>query len=106
MARIVDIAAFDPDSCKVAIWRAAAPMLGAENIWRSRPLLEEPLTVHKTALAFLRADREGVHILNHRRAADWLDGFTLCAEDEEHGHKLRRALTRQAPPIVVRKAQP
>ena len=31
MARIVDIAAFDPDSCKVAIWRAAAPMLGAEK---------------------------------------------------------------------------
>ena len=81
-------------------------MLGAENLLCARQRLEIPLTVHRTALAFFQAQREGVFIFNHRLAAEILDGFTLAAEDVDHGKKLKSALTRPAPPIVIRKGKP
>jgi hypothetical protein len=101
---LIDLAAWHLDTGRLALWRGRAPMLGGENVLRTRPGLEVPLTVHESVLAWLRADREGVVIIDHRRAADLLDMFTLAVATAAHGEQLRQKLTRPAPPIVIRRA--
>jgi hypothetical protein len=91
-------------SNRLALWRGRVPMLGAENVLRTRPRFQVPLTVHENALGWLRADRDGIVIIDHRRAADWHDGFTLATATAAHGEQLRQKLTRPAPPIITRRA--
>lgn len=102
---VIDLAAIDLNSSQVALWRERVPLLGGENVLCLRPRLEAPLAVHATPQAWLRANREGVFIVNYRRAADLLDGHSIAAECIEHGQRLRAALTRPAPAIVIGKAQ-
>jgi len=100
---VIDLAAIDLTSRAVALWRGRAALLGGENILASRPRLEIPLTVHASVLGWLRANREGVFIIDYHRAADLLDGHAIAAESVEHGQRLQHALARPAPAIVVRK---
>jgi hypothetical protein len=102
---LTDHAAWQLDTGILALWRGRVPMLGAEHALRTRPRIEEPLTVHESVLAWLRGDREGGAIIDHRRAADWLDGLTLAAANAAHGEQMRQKLTRPAPPIVIRRPQ-
>ncbi len=97
---IVDLAAWNPDGGALALWRGAASMLGAENIFASR--LGEPLLVHETPLDWLRAGRRGVHIIDPQRAAPLLRlSEPLGVKREAHSRRLRQALTIPAPHIVV-----
>jgi hypothetical protein len=47
-------------------------------------------------------DRDGVVIVDWRRAPALLEGVTIGVDDLEFGRVLRRRLTRPPPPIVVR----
>lgn len=97
---IVDLAACNPDDGALALWRGAAAMLGAENIFA--PRLGEPLLVHETPLDWLRAGRRGVFIVDAQRAAPLLRlSEPLGVSREAHGPRLRQALTIAAPRIVV-----
>lgn len=102
---LIDLFAFDASTGQTATWRNRAALLGGEKILQTRPRFEVPLTVHENAVDWLRADRDGVVIIDHRRAADWLDGLTLAAATAAHGEQLRQKLTRPAPAIVIRRPQ-
>ncbi|MGO9768997.1 MAG: hypothetical protein ACLPSW_05465 [Roseiarcus sp.] len=97
---IVDLAAWNPDDGALGLWRGAASMLGAENIFA--PRLGEPLLVHETPLDWLRAGRQGVFIVDPQRAGPLLRlSEPLGVTREAHGRRLRQALTIPAPRIVV-----
>ena len=97
---LLDLAAWNVDGGKLALWRGVASMLGAENIFA--PRLGEPLLVHETPLDWLRAGRRGVYIVDLQRAAPLLRlSEPLGVAREAHGRRLRQALAIPAPRIVV-----
>lgn len=100
VGNMVDLAAWRPDCGKPALWRGAVAMLGQEHVFA--PRLDEPLRVFRTVPDWLRADREGVVVIDERRAARLLDGITLAVDRDEiaFGQSLRDELT-IAPQIVV-----
>ncbi|MGJ0508414.1 MAG: hypothetical protein ACR652_15085 [Methylocystis sp.] len=97
-ADVVDIAAWGLERGELALWRGAVPALGLENV--ARPQIDGPLIAHESVLSWLRADREGVFIIDAARAARWLDGVTLGVMDHEFGRRLREELT-VTPQIVA-----
>ncbi|MGJ0506993.1 MAG: hypothetical protein ACR652_07600 [Methylocystis sp.] len=97
-ADVVDLAAWGLERGELALWRGALPALGLDNL--ERPRGDGPLVAHETVLSWLRADREGVFIIDPSRAARWLDGVTLGVMDHEFGRRLREELT-IAPRIVA-----
>jgi hypothetical protein len=97
---LVDLAAWNVDGGRLALWRGVASMLGAENIFA--PRLGQPLLVHETPLDWLRAGRRGVFIVDPQRAAPLLRlAEPLGVKREAHGRSLRQVLTIPAPRIVV-----
>jgi hypothetical protein len=94
-----DIVAFGLDGRTVP-WLRREALLGAHNVLG--PSFNEPLRVFPNILAWLRGERDGVVVLDWRRAAAELEGATLAVDDLVFGQTLRRRLTRPSPPIVVR----
>lgn len=86
-----------------ATWNGAASMAGEEQV--AFPRLGEPLDAHATVLDWLRADRRGIVILDHPRAADRLVGATLRTATVEHARGLRARLTRPVPQVVLKPAR-
>jgi hypothetical protein len=95
-----DIVAFDLDGRFAAAWLGREALLGAHHVLA--PRFDEPLRVFPDVWAWLRSDRDGVVILDWRRAPALLDGVTIAVDSVEFGQVLRQRLTRPAPPIVVR----
>jgi hypothetical protein len=95
-----DIVAFDLAG-RLASWLGREPLLGAHHVLA--PRFDEPLRVFPDVWAWLRSDRDGVVILDWRRAPALLDGVTIAVDSVEFGQVLRQRLTRPAPPIVVRR---
>ena len=80
----------------------ALPLLGME--WLC-PLDGGPVEVHADVLAWLRAGRRGVVILDRARAVPVLrEVKTLVVSDLDTGEKLERALTIKSPRICIREA--
>lgn len=97
---IIDVVAWRPGGSP-ATWLGRAPLLGGRNIYAPRPQLGEFLTVHEGVADWLKADREGVVILNPHQAADWLEGVSLLAAGgRSHAIKLNQMLARPAPSIA------
>jgi hypothetical protein len=97
---IIDLAVWNVDGGKLALWRGVASMLGAENVFA--PRLGQPLLAHETPLEWLRAGRRGVVVVDPQRAAPLLRlAEPLGVKREAHGRSLRQALTIPAPRIVV-----
>jgi hypothetical protein len=94
-----DIIAFDLAG-RLASWLRREQLLGAHHVLA--PRFDEPLRVFPNVWAWLRSDRDGVVILDWRRAPALLDGVTIAVDSVEFGQVLRQRLTRAAPPIVVR----
>lgn len=95
-----DIFAFRPG--QHGLWLGAVDMLGQEQVLLPR-IGDDALDVHADVVAWLRAERRGVVILNHKRAAGLLHlAPPLRVASVEHGRQLRHALTIDAPRIVVR----
>jgi hypothetical protein len=94
-----DLVAFDSRG-RFAPGLGRARLLGEQTILA--PRLGEPLRVFADVWAWLRADRDGVVILDWRVAARRLEDMSLCADTVEFGQILRERLARPAPPIFVK----
>jgi hypothetical protein len=97
---LADIAALSLDSGDVVLWRGTIAVLGQENVLASR--LNEALVVHETVADWLRAGREGVFVIDAKRAAPLLHAAApLGVERPAFGRQLRESLTIRAPQIKV-----
>ncbi len=97
---LVDLAAWNPDDGVIALWRGVACLLGEQNI--SAPRIEhDGVRVHPSALAWLRAGRTGVYVVDPERARWRLAGETLVVDDVAFGRRLRDALRLPEPQIFV-----
>jgi len=96
-----DICAWCPRMRRPALWLGAVCMLGQDEV--NAPTLGEPLRIFRNPLGWLRAERRGVVLIDHRSAARQLEGISLEAEDAAHAAELRRALARPAPKITWRR---
>jgi hypothetical protein len=97
-----DLVAWTFGRRKLASWYSAAALLGAEDIRVPRLTPEGALPVHRTPLGWLKAEREGVVIIEERRGALELRDFgPLAAEDEAHGLELQMLFRNREPQIYV-----
>jgi hypothetical protein len=97
-----DMVAFDGQG-RLATGLGRARLIGEQMILA--PRLGEPLRVFEDVWAWLRADRDGVVILDWRVAASRLADVSLAADTVEFGQILRERLARPAPPIFVKARQ-
>jgi hypothetical protein len=96
---IADLAAWRPDAGKSALWRGRVFALGQDQLLAPRG--GEPLMVYATVWAWLRAGRDGVVILDFRRAALALHGVTIrTGRDIKFAQQLRERL-KISPAIFV-----
>ena len=95
-----DILAFRPGGL-TATWLGRVSVAGAEQIYMPRRDLGEALDVRVDPLAWLRADRCGLVILDPERAVQTLRGVKLRVADIDHGRRLQTALIPPSPKIVV-----
>jgi hypothetical protein len=96
----LDLAAWEPETGRLALWLGRVSMLGQDNLhgWR----LGEPLIIHETPLEWLQAGREGVFVIDPQRASPLLRLVEpLGVKRPEFGRQLQAALTIRAPRIVV-----
>jgi hypothetical protein len=101
-----DLVAWAPREKRLAAWFGASSLLGAEELWTPRLTKEGALAVFETPLGWLRAGREGVVVIDPRRAAPTLRlAEPLVAESIEHGEKLRRVLKVKPPRVYVAKSE-
>ena len=92
-----DIAAWRPP--ELALWLGRVAMLGEEQALA--PRLTGPLRVHRDVTAWFQAERQGVFVVDYRRAAHVFEGETLGVGTVEHAAELRTRLTIPAPPVVL-----
>ena len=96
----LDLAAWEPETGRLALWLGRLAMLGQDNLYGSR--VGEPLIVHETPLEWLQAGREGVFIIDPQGASPLLRMVEpLAVKRPEFGRQLLSALTIRAPRIVV-----
>ena len=94
-----DLVAWRPG--RIGTWLGAASVLGAELVLEPR-VADEAIDVWPDMMAWLRADRRGIVVLDPRRAASLLHmAPPLRVQSVEQGRALRAALTIEAPRIVV-----
>jgi hypothetical protein len=96
----LDLAAWEPETGRLALLRGRVSMLGQDNLcgWR----LGEPLIMHETLLEWLRAGREGVVVLDAQRASPLLRSVEpLGVKRASFGREMQAALTIRAPRILV-----
>lgn len=98
---LADLCAWDPINHRVGLWLGRVTMLGEHHVTRTR--LGLPLPVYESPCAWLQAYRDGVCILDAKRAAPLLNFVAdgLLAETPEAGLRLNDRLTIHAPRIVV-----
>ena len=98
----IDLVAWLPNEGWFAPWLGTVPLLGMQEL--AAPRLNTPLPVYLEPGGWLRGGREGVTILDRKRAWLPLEGVTIAAASVEHGVELRRILDRPKPRIVVSSA--
>jgi len=102
LAEPCDMVAWTLSLKRLASWYGAAAILGADDILAPRMISPGVLMVHRTPVGWLKAGREGVVIIEPRRAAlELRDLGPLAAEDEAHGHELRALFRKQEPQFFV-----
>jgi hypothetical protein len=108
IGRIIDIAAWEPRSGRVALLLNRAFALGEEQIWQPN-LNREPLPIWRSPFGWLRAGRRGLVLLRPAAAPFYFrDIPSAAAEDLAHGELLERILKPPKPTthIVIRTNQP
>jgi hypothetical protein len=96
----LDLAAWEPETDRLALWLGRVSMLGQNNLYGWR--VGEPLIVLETPLEWLQAGREGVFVIDPQRASPLLRMVEpLGVKRPEFGRRLQAALTICAPRIVV-----
>jgi hypothetical protein len=107
IGRIIDIAAWEPRSGRVALLLNRAFALGEEQIWQPN-LNRDPLPIWRSPFGWLRAGRRGLVLLRPAAAPFYFrDIPTAAAEDLAHGEWLERILKPPKPTthIVIRTNQ-
>jgi hypothetical protein len=96
----LDLAAWEPETGRLALWLGRVSMLGQDNLYGWR--IGEPLVVHETPLEWLQAGREGVFVIDSQRASPLLRMVEpLGVKRPEFGRRMRESMTIRAPRIVV-----
>jgi hypothetical protein len=100
---LMDAAAWAPASGQIATRLGISAVLGEGQIGRDEiGLTGARLSVHRTPLEWLQADRCGIVIADYQLAPHLLAGVNLVAADAAHATDLRRILRVPTPNIVVR----
>ena len=95
-----DVVAWEPKLNRMASWWGNAPLLGMDELYAPRLDAERALQIHETPLQWLLAGRQGVVIVDPRRAAPILrDADPLKTHSAAFGHRIL-ALTTPRPPRV------
>jgi hypothetical protein len=87
----VDLCAWSPPRA-TALWLGHGALLGAERVLAPR-IHEHYLMVHESPLAWLRASRKGVVVLDMNNAAPLLRDQRLLVTSPDYGAELEEALT-------------
>jgi hypothetical protein len=96
----LDIAAWEPETGRLALWVSRVAMLGQDKLYAWR--IGEPLIVHETPLEWLQAGRDGVFVIDPQRASPLLRMVEpLAVKRPEFGRQLHEALTIRPPRILV-----
>ncbi|UQD98211.1 hypothetical protein [Bradyrhizobium japonicum] len=100
-AGMIDIAAWQPETERLAVWRGDGFALGERQIHHPNPLAAG-LQVFRSPLDWLRADRRGIVLVRDQFARAVLaDVPVLVAEDEHHRKKLQELFLFSGPQIIV-----
>jgi hypothetical protein len=98
--QLLDLAAWSPDSGRLALLLGRVAMLGQDNIYGWR--LGEPLAMHETPLQWLQSNRQGVFVIDPQKASPLLRMVEpLGVKRASFGRRMREAMTIRAPRIVV-----
>ena len=96
----IDIVVWEPKLNRMASWWGNAPLLGMDELFAPRLDAERALRIHETPLQWLLAGRQGVVIVDPRRAAQCLrDAEPLKTHSTAFGRRIL-ALTTPRPPRV------
>jgi hypothetical protein len=100
LGQLIDLAAWEPETGRLALWLGRVSMLGQDNLYGWR--VGDPLTVPETPLEWLQAGREGVCVIDPQRASPLLRMVEpLGVKRPAFGRQLQATLTIRAPRIVV-----
>jgi hypothetical protein len=96
-----DLVAWTTNPYRIASW-FGAPLLGAENLFA--PRLDDGLKVFPNPLEWLKAERDGVVIVDSEAAKWSLTDERLTVSDGDFGRKLREMLSLPQPRIEIEEA--
>jgi hypothetical protein len=96
----VDLVAWATNPYRIASWFGATPFLGAESLFAPR-LGKVGLKVFPTPLEWLKAERDGVVIVDPAEARWRLVGEQLVVSDGAFGRDLREGLRLPEPRIAI-----
>jgi hypothetical protein len=100
-AGMIDIAAWQPETKRLAVWCGEGFALGERQIQHPNPMAGG-LHVFRSPIGWLRAGRCGIVVLRPRFARSVLaDVPVLVAEDEQHRKELQQLFQFAGPQIVV-----
>lgn len=100
-AGMIDIAAWQPETHRLALWCGDGFALGERQIHHPNPLVRG-LSIFRNPIGWLRAGRCGIVILRPQFARSALaDVPLLVAEDAEHCKELRLLFQIAGPDIIV-----
>jgi hypothetical protein len=98
---MIDIAAWQPATNRLALWCGEGFALGERQIHHPNPLVQG-LHVFRDPLGWLRASRCGIVIIRREFARSVLaDVPVLVAEDEQHRNELQKVFEFAGPLIVL-----
>jgi hypothetical protein len=100
LGQLIDLAAWEPETGRLALLLGRVSMLGQDNlyVWR----IGKPLALHESVLDWLRVDREGVVVIDPRRASPLLRIVEpLGVKSAAFGRRMQEAMTIRPPRIVV-----
>jgi hypothetical protein len=95
----VDLIAWTTKPYRIGSWLGATPILGAENL--PAPRLGKGLTVFPTPLDWLKAERDGVVIVDPAEARWVLIDEQLVVRDVAFARDLREKLSLPTPKIAI-----
>jgi len=100
-----DFVAWSPRQKRLASWYDT-PILGAEQLYAPRIELDGALKIYESPMGWLRNGRDGVVVINQRRAA-WIlfRVGPFVAETAEHA-RLVAAIVDMPPPVVLVRDRP
>ena len=100
LGELIDLAAWEPETGKLALLLGLVSMLGQDALYG--PRLSEPLAMHETALDWLKADRDGVFVIDPQWASPLLRIVEpLAVKRAAFGRRMHSAMTIPPPSIVV-----